>query len=68
MLGQRIIAYGYKGTYCNAPGLKQVEVYELVDDDDSDEDSGDGADSKDDGGELFPTLVTEGTAQPFEGC
>lgn len=65
MLGQRIIAYGYKGTYCNAPGLKQVEVYELVDDDD---DSGDGADSKDDGGELFPTLVTEGTAQPFEGC
>lgn len=68
MLGQRIIAYGYKGTYCNAPGLKQVEVYELVDDDDSDEDSGDGADSKDDGGESFPTLVTEGTAQPFEGC
>ena len=68
MLGQRIIAYGYKGTYCNAPGLKQVEVYELVDDDDSDEDSGDGADSKDDGGELFPTLVTEGTEQPFEGC
>lgn len=68
MLGQRIIAYGYKGTYCNAPGLKQVEVYELVDDDDSDEDSGDGADSNDDGGELFPTLVTEGTAQPFEGC
>lgn len=68
MLGQRIIAYGYKGTYCNAPGLKQVEVYELVDDDDSDEDSGDSADSKDDGGELFPTLVTEGTAQPFEGC
>lgn len=68
MLGQRIIAYGYKGAYCNAPGLKQVEVYELVDDDDSDEDSGDGADSKDDGGELFPTLVTEGTAQPFEGC
>lgn len=65
MLGQRIIAYGYKGTYCNAPGLKQVEVYELVDDDD---DSGDGVDSKDDGGELFPTLVTEGTAQPFEGC
>ena len=65
MLGQRIIAYGYKGTYCNAPGLKQVEVYELVDDDDeaddSDDDSGDGA-------ELFPTLVTEGTAQPFEGC
>lgn len=70
MLGLRIIAYGYKGTYCNAPGLKQVEVYELVDDDDddSDDDSGDGADSKDDGGELFPTLVTEGTAQPFEGC
>lgn len=71
MLGQRIIAYGYKGTYCNAPGLKQVEVYELVDDDeadDSDDDSGDGADSKDDGGESFPTLVTEGTAQPFEGC
>ena len=70
MLGQCIIAYGYKGTYCNAPGLKQVEVYELVDDDDddSDDDSGDGADSKDDGGELFPTLVTEGTAQPFEGC
>lgn len=68
MLGQRIIAYGYKGTYCNATGLKQVEVYELVDDDDSDDDSGDGADSKDDGGELFPTLVTEGTAQPFEGC
>lgn len=70
MLGQRIIAYGYKGAYCNAPGLKQVEVYELVDDeaDDSDDDSGDGADSKDDGGELFPTLVTEGTAQPFEGC
>ena len=70
MLGQRIIAYGYKGTYCNAPGLKQVEVYEVVDDeaDDSDDDSGDGADSKDDGGELFPTLVTEGTAQPFEGC
>ena len=70
MLGQRIIAYGYKGTYCNAPGLKQVEVYELVDDDadDSDDDSGDGADSKDNGGELFPTLVTEGTAQPFEGC
>lgn len=70
MLVQRIIAYGYKGTYCNAPGLKQVEVYELVDDDDndSDDDSGDGADSKDDGGELFPTLVTEGTAQPFEGC
>lgn len=70
MLGQRIIAYGYKGTYCNAPGLKQVEVYELVDDDDndSDGDSGDGADSKDDGGESFPTLVTEGTAQPFEGC
>lgn len=65
MLGQRIIAYGYKGAYCNAPGLKQVEVYELVDDDD---DSGDGADSKDDGGESFPTLVTEGTAQPFEGC
>ncbi len=65
MLGQRIIAYGYKGTYCNAPGLKQVEVYELVDDDD---DSDDGADSKGDGGELFPTLVTEGTAQPFEGC
>lgn len=65
MLGQRIIAYGYKGAYCNAPGLKQVEVYELVDNDD---DSGDGADSKDDGGELFPTLVTEGTAQPFEGC
>lgn len=65
MLGQRIIAYGYKGTYCNAPGLKQVEVYELVDDDD---DSGDGADSKGDGGESFPTLVTEGTAQPFEGC
>lgn len=63
MLGQRIIAYGYKGTYCNAPGLKQVEVYELVDDDDndSDDDSGDGAES-------FPTLVTEGTAQPFEGC
>lgn len=64
MLGQCIIAYGYKGTYCNAPGLKQVEVYELVDDDeadDSDDDSGDGA-------ELFPTLVTEGTAQPFEGC
>lgn len=58
MLGQCIIAYGYKGTYCNAPGLKQVEVYELVDDDD---DSGDG-------GESFPTLVTEGTAQPFEGC
>ena len=26
MLGQRIIAYGYKGAYCNAPGLKQVEV------------------------------------------
>lgn len=70
MLGQRIIAYGYKGTYCNAPGLKQVEVYELVDDEagDNDDDSGDGADSKDDGGELFPTLVTEGTAQPFEGC
>lgn len=70
MLGQRIIAYGYKGAYCNAPGLKQVEVYELVDDeaDDSDDDSGDGADSKDDGAELFPTLVTEGTAQPFEGC
>lgn len=72
MLGQRIIAYGYKGAYCNALGLKQVEVYELVDDDDeaddSDDDSGDGADSKDDGGELFPTLVTEGTAQPFEGC
>lgn len=70
MLGQRIIAYGYKGAYCNAPGLKQVEVYELVDDeaDDSDDDSGDGADSKDDGGELFPTLVTVGTAQPFEGC
>lgn len=72
MLGQRIIAYGYKGAYCNAPGLKQVEVYELVDDaddaDDSDDDSGDGADSKDDGGESFPTLVTEGTAQPFEGC
>lgn len=72
MLGQRIIAYGYKGTYCNAPGLKQVEAYELVDDDDdaddSDDDSGDGADSKDDGGESFPTLVTEGTAQPFEGC
>lgn len=72
MLGQRIIVYGYKGAYCNAPGLKQVEVYELVDDDDeaddSDDDSGDGADSKDDGGELFPTLVTEGTAQPFEGC
>lgn len=75
MLGQRIIAYGYKGTYCNAPGLKQVEVYELVDDDDDDEagdndnnDSGDGAGSKDEGGELFPTLVTEGTAQPFEGC
>lgn len=65
MLGQRIIAYGYKGAYCNAPGLKQVEVYELVDDDD---DSGDGADSKGDGGESFPTLVTEGTAQPFEGC
>lgn len=65
MLGQRIIAYGYKGTYCNAPGLKQVEVYELVDDDD---DSDDGADSKGDGGESFPTLVTEGTAQPFEGC
>ena len=65
MLGQRIIAYGYKGTYCNAPGLKQVEVYELVVDDD---DSGDGADSKGDGGESFPTLVTEGTAQPFEGC
>lgn len=65
MLGQCIIAYGYKGTYCNAPGLKQVEVYELVDDDDeaddSDDDSGDGAES-------FPTLVTEGTAQPFEGC
>ena len=72
MLGQRIIAYGYKGTYCNAPGLKQVEVYELADDDDeaddSDDDSGDGGDSKDDGGESFPTLVTEGTAQPFEGC
>lgn len=72
MLGQRIIAYGYKGTYCNAPGLKQVEVYELVDDDDeaddSDDDSGDDADSKDDGGELFPTLVTEGAVQPFEGC
>lgn len=70
MLGQRIIAYGYKGAYCNAAGLKQVEVYELVDDDDndSDDDSGDGADSKDDGGESFPTLVTEGTAQPFEGC
>ena len=70
MLGQRIIAYGYKGVYCNAPGLKQVEVYELVDDDDndSDDDSGDGADSKDDGGELFPTLVTEGATQPFEGC
>ena len=70
MLGQRIIAYGYKGAYCNAPGLKQVEVYELVDDDDndSDDDSGDGADSKDDGGELFPTLVTEGATQPFEGC
>lgn len=70
MLGQRIIAYGYKGTYCNAPGLKQVEVYELVDDeaDDSDDDSGDGGGSKDEGGELFPTLVTEGTAQPFEGC
>lgn len=70
MLGQRIIAYGYKGTYCNAPGLKQVEVYELVDDEagDNDDDSGDGAGSKDDGGELFPTLVTEGTAQPFEGC
>lgn len=66
MLGQRIIAYGYKGTYCNAPGLKQVEVYELADD--SDDDSGDGGDSKDDGGESFPTLVTEGTAQPFEGC
>lgn len=65
MLGQRIIAYGYKGAYCNAPGLKQVEVYELVDDDDeaddSDDDSGDGVES-------FPTLVTEGTAQPFEGC
>lgn len=70
MLGQRIIAYGYKGVYCNAPGLKQVEVYELVDDEagDNDDDSGDGAGSKDDGGELFPTLVTEGTAQPFEGC
>lgn len=70
MLGQRIIAYGYKGTYCNAPGLKQVEVYELVDDEagDNDDDSGDGAGSKDDGGESFPTLVTEGTAQPFEGC
>lgn len=72
MLGQRIIAYGYKGTYCNAPGLKQVEVYELVDDDDeagdNDDNSGDGAGSKDEGGELFPTLVTEGTAQPFEGC
>lgn len=70
MLGQRIIAYGYKGAYCNAPGLKQVEVYELVDDEagDNDDDSGDGAGSKDDGGELFPTLVTEGTAQPFEGC
>ncbi len=68
MLGQRIIAYCYKGAYCNAPGLKQVEVYELVDDDDSDDDSGDGADSKDDGGELFPTLVTEGTAQPYDGC
>lgn len=59
MLGQRIIAYGYKGVYCNAPGLKQVEVYELVDDDDEADDSDD---------ELFPTLVTEGTAQPFEGC
>lgn len=70
MLGQRIIAYGYKGTYCNAPGLKQVEVYELVDDEagDNDDDSGDGAGSKDDGGELFPTLVTEGATQPFEGC
>lgn len=70
MLGQRIIAYGYKGAYCNALGLKQVEVYELVDDEagDNDDDSGDGAGSKDDGGELFPTLVTEGTAQPFEGC
>lgn len=70
MLGQRIIAYGYKGVYCNAPGLKQVEVYELVDDDDndSDDDSGDGADSKDDGGESFPTLVTEEAVQPFEGC
>lgn len=65
MLGQRIIAYGYKGTYCNAPGLKQVEVYELVDDDDE---AGDNDDDSDDGGELFPTLVTEGTAQPFEGC
>lgn len=72
MLGQRIIAYGYKGTYCNAPGLKQMEVYELVDDDDeagdNDDNSGDGAGSKDDGGELFPTLVTEGATQPFEGC
>ena len=70
MLGQRIIAYGYKGTYCNAPGLKQVEVYELVDDeaDDSDDDSGGGAGSKDEGGELFPTLVTEEAVQPFEGC
>lgn len=72
MLGQRIIAYGYKGTYCNAPGLKQVEVYELFDDDDeagdNDDNSGDGGGSKDEGGELFPTLVTEGTAQPFEGC
>lgn len=71
MLGQCIIAYGYKGTYCNAPGLKQVEVYELVDDDDdgdNDDNSGDGGGSKDEGGELFPTLVTEGTAQPFEGC
>ena len=72
MLGQRIIAYGYKGTYCNAPGLKQVEVYELVDDDDeagdNDDNSGDGAGSKDEGGELFPTLVTEEAVQPFEGC
>lgn len=70
MLGQRIIAYGYKGTYCNAPGLKQVEVYELVDDEagDNDDNSGDGAGSKDEGGELFPTLVTEGAVQPFEGC
>ena len=51
----------------HAPGLKQVEVYELVDDDDDDE-AGDNDDNSGDGGELFPTLVTEGTAQPFEGC
>lgn len=72
MLGQRIIAYGYKGTYCNAPGLKKVETYELVEgEDEVGEDNGGndgGSDSKGENNTSFPTLVPDVSSQAFEGC